>query len=55
MDGGAPERMEIVAGAGRVTFARQDHPAGASFDVPGRSGFTLAVAGGLCEYLCSFL
>lgn len=56
---GAPERMEIVAGACRVTLdgstAVQDYPAGTSFDVPGKSGFTIAVAGGICEYICSFL
>lgn len=56
---GAPERMEIIAGTCRVTLdgatASQDCPAGTSFDVPGRSGFTIAVAGGICEYICSFL
>ena len=56
---GAPERMEIVAGACRVTLdgstAVQDHPAGTFFDVPGQSGFTIEVTGGLCEYICSFL
>jgi uncharacterized protein YaiE (UPF0345 family) len=56
---GAPERMAIVAGACRVTLdgstAVQDHPAGTHFDVPGKSGFTIEVPSGLCEYLCSFL
>ena len=56
---GAPERMEIVAGACRVTLdgqtAARDYAAGQTFDVPGKSGFTIAVAGGLCEYICSFL
>ena len=56
---GAPERMEIVAGACRVTLdgsaAVQDYPAGTFFDVPGQSGFTIEVAGGICEYICSFL
>jgi uncharacterized protein YaiE (UPF0345 family) len=55
----APERMEIVAGACRVTLdgqtAARDYTAGQSFDVPGKSGFTIEVAGGLCEYICSFL
>ncbi len=56
---GAPERMEIVAGACRVQLdgatAWQDYAAGTYFDVPGKSGFTIEVAGGLCEYICSFL
>jgi uncharacterized protein YaiE (UPF0345 family) len=29
--------------------------AGAFFDVPGNSGFTITVSGGICEYICSFL
>jgi uncharacterized protein YaiE (UPF0345 family) len=55
----APERMEIVAGACRVTLdggtAAQDYSAGTHFDVPGNSGFTIEVASGFCEYICSFL
>ena len=56
---GAPERMEIVAGACRVTLdgttAAQDYAAGTFFDVPGKSGFTIEVKSGICEYICSFL
>ncbi len=56
---GAPERMEIVAGACRVILdgatAVQDYAAGTHFDVPGKSGFTIEVKSGLCEYICSFL
>ena len=56
---GAPERMEIVAGACRVTLdgssATQDYAAGTFFDVPGKSGFTIEVKAGQCEYICSFL
>jgi uncharacterized protein YaiE (UPF0345 family) len=56
---GAPERMEIVAGACRVTLddqtAVKDHAAGTFFDVPGKSGFTIEVSAGICEYICSFL
>jgi uncharacterized protein YaiE (UPF0345 family) len=56
---GAPERMEIVAGDCRVTLdgstAAQDYPAGTFFDVPGKSGFTIEVKAGICEYICSFL
>lgn len=56
---GAPERMEVVAGACRVTLdgqtTLQDYAAGTFFDVPGKSGFTIEVASGICEYICSFL
>ena len=56
---GAPERMEIVAGACRVTLdgstAAADYGAGQHFDVPGKSGFTIEVPAGICEYICSFL
>ena len=56
---GAPERMELVAGAGRVTLdgqtAVRDYAAGTSFDVAGKSGFTIEVKAGLCEYICSYL
>jgi len=56
---GAAERMEIVAGLCHVTLdgttVAKDYAAGTHFDVPAKSGFTIAVAGGLCEYICSFL
>ncbi|HEY4245766.1 MAG TPA: pyrimidine/purine nucleoside phosphorylase [Lacunisphaera sp.] len=56
---GAPERMEVVAGACRVTLDGQtkvqDYAGGTYFDVPGKSGFTIEVAAGICEYICSFL
>jgi hypothetical protein len=58
---GAPERMEIVSGACRVTLdgaaAEAACAAGSFFDVPGKSGFTIVVdsGSGLCEYICSFL
>ena len=55
---GAPERMEIVAGACRVTLDGQRevraYGAGRQFDVPSKSGFTIE-ADALCEYICSFL
>jgi uncharacterized protein YaiE (UPF0345 family) len=55
---GAPERMEIVAGACRVTLDGQrevrTYSTGQHFDVPGKSGFTVE-ADGLCEYICSYL
>jgi uncharacterized protein YaiE (UPF0345 family) len=55
----APERMEIVAGACEVTLDgatnQQEYSAGSAFDVPGKSGFSIKVRSGLCEYVCSFL
>src|SRR5882762_2245757 len=45
---GAPERMEIVAGACRVTLdgltSVKEYAAGTYFDVPGKSGFTIEVS-----------
>jgi len=56
---GAPERMEIVAGTCKVTLdgrnAVQTYGAGTHFDVPGKSGFSIVVEAGLCEYVCSYL
>ena len=53
------ERMEIVAGECAVTFdghnATTAHPAGQTFDVPGKSGFDIEVKSGICQYICSFL
>ncbi len=58
-DTGAPERMELVAGACRVRLAGSDgwstYGAGSFFDVPGKSGFDIAVDEGILEYVCSFL
>lgn len=55
----AAERMEIVAGDCQVKLdggAKTDgYGAGTSFDVPAKSGFTIEVKSGLCEYVCSFL
>lgn len=54
----APERMDIVAGNCNVTLdganEARDYGTGTSFDVPGKSGFTIRVAGGIAEYVCSF-
>jgi purine/pyrimidine-nucleoside phosphorylase len=53
------ERMEIVAGSCEVQLdgqgACQTYGAGQAFEVPAKSGFTIAVKDGLCEYICSFL
>lgn len=55
---GAPERMDIVAGACRARLPGQadfkDYPAGTGFDVPGQSSFDIAVDAGIAEYLCTF-
>ena len=55
----AAERMEIVAGACAVTLDGPStvnaYRAGEVFEVPAKSGFTIEVATGLCEYICSFL
>lgn len=54
----AAEQMEIVSGRCRVrldgTDAWAEHAAGSSFRVPARSGFDIAVADGIAEYVCSF-
>lgn len=55
----AAERMEIVAGACKVTLdgqsAVQQYAAGQYFDCPAKSGFTIEVGSGICEYICSYL
>ena len=54
----APERMDITAGSCNVTLdgsgEARDYAAGSSFDVPGKSGFTIRVSSGIAEYVCSF-
>jgi len=55
----AAERMEIIAGTCRVKLdgasAWNSYGAGQVFVVPAKSGFDIEVAGGICEYVCSFL
>ena len=55
----AAERREIVAGSCKVTLDGQPgvktYGAGEYFDVPAKSGFTIEVASGIAEYICSFL
>ncbi len=55
----APELMEIISGASKVVLDGTDEAlaisAGSSFEVPGKSGFTITVEDGICEYICSFL
>jgi uncharacterized protein YaiE (UPF0345 family) len=55
----AAERMEITDGFCEVvlddtTETRHCAP-DSSFDVPAKSGFTITVVDGICQYVCSFL
>ncbi len=55
----APEKMQITNGACQVLMDGETSPrafqAGEEFEVPGNSGFRIAVESGICEYICSFL
>ncbi|MDR0352672.1 MAG: pyrimidine/purine nucleoside phosphorylase [Opitutaceae bacterium] len=55
----AAERLELVAGACHVTLDGQtdtrSHAAGAHFDIPAKSGFTIEVRAGILEYICSYI
>lgn len=55
----AAELMEITDGACSVildgTTEPQTYEAGSHFDVPAKSGFTITVENGICQYVCSFL
>ena len=55
---GAPERMDVTAGACRVKLAGQDgfaaYSAGTTFFVPGDSSLEIVVDEGVAEYVCSF-
>jgi len=53
------EFMEITAGLCNVTLDggtdRESYGTGSSFNVPAKSGFTITVDDGVCEYICSFI
>lgn len=53
------EIMEITDGACRVRLdgAKEARAvsAGGRFEVPAKSGFTIEVADGICQYVCSFV
>ena len=55
----AAEKMEIVAGRCEVLLdggaSEKDYGAGDAFEVAAKSGFTIEVKSGICEYICSFL
>jgi uncharacterized protein YaiE (UPF0345 family) len=54
----AAERMEIIAGSCQVRLDGQaslvEHGPGSAFDVAANSGFSIQVASGITEYICSF-
>ncbi len=54
----AAERMDITAGHCRVRLdgqsSWQEYETGSSFRVPAKSGFDIAVAGDITEYVCTF-
>jgi uncharacterized protein YaiE (UPF0345 family) len=58
-DTAAPELMEIVDGSCSVVIdGKTDasvHGPGSRFEVPGKSGFRIEVADGICQYICTFL
>jgi uncharacterized protein YaiE (UPF0345 family) len=51
--------MEITDGSCVVTIdgskEQKTYAAGTKFDVPAKSGFTIAVHSGICQYICSFI
>ena len=56
---GAAELMQIVDGSCSVVIDGSEpksvHESGGEFRVPADSGFTITVADGICQYVCSFL
>ena len=55
----AAERMEIIDGTCTVVLDGSTEvlafAAGQAFEVAANSGFTITVAEGICQYICSFL
>jgi purine/pyrimidine-nucleoside phosphorylase len=55
----AAERMEITDGSCNVVLDGQSikntFASGTHFHVPAKSGFTIRVESGICQYVCSFL
>jgi uncharacterized protein YaiE (UPF0345 family) len=55
----AAEEMAITDGACEVVLDGQEatasYAAGTAFEVPAKSGFTIRVKDGICQYVCSFL
>ena len=55
----AAEEMAITDGSCEVVLdgatATASYGAGTAFEVPAKSGFTIRVKEGICQYVCSFL
>ncbi len=55
----AAEEMAITDGSCEVQLDGSDgfvsYAAGTAFEVPAKSGFTIRVTDGICQYVCSFL
>lgn len=55
----AAERMDIIDGVCKVVLdgssGSNNYRSGSAFEVPANSGFTITVAEGICQYVCSFL
>lgn len=55
----AAELMEIIDGSCEVVLdgssSSEVVSAGKDFSVPAKSGFTITVKDGICQYVCSFL
>lgn len=55
----AAEEMAITDGSCEVVLDGSEetasYTAGTAFEVPAKSGFTIRVNGGICQYVCSFL
>lgn len=53
------ERMEITEGSCKVKLDGseevQSYEGGTYFDVPANSGFSIEVATGVCQYVCSYI
>lgn len=53
------ERMDITDGSCTVTLDGSEesttYSADQHFDVPANSGFTINVATGICQYICTFI
>lgn len=55
----AAERMELIDGACSVVIdgdeGEASYSSGEHFDIEANSGFTITVAEGICQYICSYL
>jgi len=55
----AAERMDITDGSCEVvldgTSETKTYASDSAFEVPAKSGFTISIKEGICQYICSFL